>query len=227
MNTKRLTAQPDERLLPELELHPDAFLGGSELLDDEAVAGATTRYLESRIFAPPDVSFFTLPLYDALGQRPYHQVVVQGPFDVWRLANDYSKYIYRSEVVFLQKWKPSVESLLLCLGQGVFVLHDGSNLIVFAPTPQAAVKVAADLRRYVKPITKDKPGFYIVSFGQNGPYSELVQVDTCPAGGADELALHYGPTSWSGNSNGYRGWRSVTAASPSSLARRVWERQAT
>jgi len=191
MNTN-LISDNDQPLIPELELHPDAFLGGSELLDDEAVAGATIRYLESRIFTPSEISFFTLPLYDALRQRPYHRVVVQGPLDLQRLANDYRQHIYRSEVVFLQECKPSVESLLLCLGQGVFVLHDGTNLTVIAPSPQAAVKAAADFLRYVKPLTKDQPGFHLVSFGPNGPCSELVQVDTCPAADSDELALHYG-----------------------------------
>jgi hypothetical protein len=192
MNTKHLSAQPDERLLPKLELHPDAFLGGSELLDDEALSGATARYLESRIFTPPEISFFTLPVYEALRQRPYHRVVVQGPFDLKRLTSDYRQYIYRSEVVILQKWSPSVERLLLCLGQGVFVCHGGSNLTVIAPTPQAGIKVAADFRRYAKPLAKAKPGFHLVSFGANGPYAELVQL-TCPAGDSDELALHYGP----------------------------------
>jgi hypothetical protein len=191
MNTDRLPAD-DEPLIPELEPHPDAFLGGSELLDDEAVAGAMTRYAESRMFAAPDISFFTLPVYEALRQRPYHRVIVQGPFEIRRLADDYRQYIYRSEVVFVQKWSPSVDSLLLCLGRGVFVLLDHINLTVFAPTPQAAVKVAADFRRYVKPLIRDNPGFRLVSFGPNGPSAEWVEVDTCPPANTDELTLHYG-----------------------------------
>jgi hypothetical protein len=191
MSTKRLPAN-DEPVLPELEPPPDAFRGGSELLDDDASAGASARYAESRIFASPDLSFFTLPVYDRLRQRPYHEVVVQRPFDTRRLAHDYRQHIYRSEVVFLQRCPPSVDSLLLCLGQGVFVLHDGTNLTVIAPTPQAAAKIAADFRRYVKPRAKAKPGFHLVSFGPDGPYAELIEVDTCPAADAEELALHYG-----------------------------------
>jgi hypothetical protein len=190
-NTDRFPAD-DKPLIPELEPHPDAFLGGSELLDDEAVAGAATRYAESRMFAAPDISFFTLPVYEALRQRPYHRVIVEGPFEIRRLADNYREYIYRSEVVFLQKWKPSVESLLLSLGRGVFVMIDHANLTVFAPTPQAAVKGAADFRRYVKPLTRDNPGFRLVSFGTNGPSAEWVEVDTCPPADIDELALHYG-----------------------------------
>jgi hypothetical protein len=182
----------DEPLIPELELHPDAFLGGSELLDDEAVAGAATRYAESRMFAAPDISFFSLPVYDGLRQRPYHRVVVQGPFDIGRLANDYRQHIYRSEVVILQKWMPSVESLLLCLGQGVFVLHDGSHLTVIAPTPQAAVKTASDFSKYVTPPAKRSPGFHLVSLTPEGPQAELVEVDIRRCADADELALHYG-----------------------------------
>jgi hypothetical protein len=191
MNTKRLPAD-DEPLIPELEPHPDAFLGGSELLDDEALAGATTRYVESRMFAPPDISFFTLPVYEALRQRPYHRVIVQGPFEIRRLAHDHREHIYRSEVVCLQPYQPAIESLLLCLGQGVFVLCEGGNLTVFAPTPQAAARVAADFRRYVKPLQKAKPGFYLVSLRPDGPQTELVGVDACPTADAEELALHYG-----------------------------------
>ncbi|MGO8930228.1 MAG: AAA family ATPase [Limisphaerales bacterium] len=190
MNTKRLPAN-DEPLLPELGVPPDALRGGSELLDDDADA-ATARYLEWCMFKQPDVSIFNLPLHYQLRQRPYHQVLVQGPFDTRRLAHDYRQYIYRSEVIILQGCPPSVDSLLLCLGQGVFVLHDGSHLTVFAPTPQAAAKVADGFYQYVQPRAKAKPGFYLVSFGPDGPYAELIEVDTCPAADAEELALHYG-----------------------------------
>ena len=192
MKTKRPPDHHDEPLIPELEPHPDAFLGGSELLDDEALAGATSRYVESRMFAPPDISFFTLPVYEALRQRPDHRVDVQGPFDTRQLAHDYRQHLYRSEVVCLQPYQPAIESLLLCLGQGVFVLCDGGNLTVFAPTPQAAARMAADFRRYVKPLKKAKPGFYLVSLRADGPQTELVGVDACPTADAEELALHYG-----------------------------------
>jgi hypothetical protein len=192
MNTKRLPAQPDERLLPELEPLPDALTGGSELLDDEAAAAATASYSERSIFQPPEISFLSLPVYYQLRQRPYHRVEVQGPFDTRRLAHDYRQHIYRSEVTLLQAYKPAIESLLLCLGQGVFVLYEGSDLTVFAPTPQAAARVAADFRRYVKPLKKAKPGFYLVSLGSDGLHTELVEVDSCPTADAEELALHYG-----------------------------------
>jgi hypothetical protein len=78
------------------------------------------------------------------------------------------------------------------LGQGVFVLCEGSDLTVFAPTPQAAARVAADFRRYVQPLKKAKPGFYLVSLQPDGPQTELVAVDACPTADAEELALHYG-----------------------------------
>jgi hypothetical protein len=190
MNTKSLLVE-NEPLIPELETSPDALLGGPEVLDDDA-ADAKAAYLEWCVFKQPEVSVFNLPVFYQLRQRPYHQVVVPGPFDIQRLANDYRQHIYRSEVICLQRGKPSVESLLLCLGQGVFVLQDGSHMTVFAPTPQAAAKVAADFRQYKKPIAKAKPGFYLVSFGPNGPHPELIAVAACPAGNADELALHYG-----------------------------------
>ena len=193
MNTKRLPAQPDERLLPELEPLPDALIGGPELLDDdEAGAVAAATYLERSIFTHPDTSFFNLPVFYQLRQRPYHRVNLQGPFDTRRLAHDYQQYLYRSEVACLQPYQPAIESLLLCLGQGVFVLYEGGDLTVFAPTPQAAARVAADFRRYVKPLMKAKPGFYLVSLRADGPQTELVGVDACPTADAEELALHYG-----------------------------------
>ncbi len=190
MKTKRAPAK-DKPLIPELETPPNALLGGPEVLDEDAVE-ATAHLLEWRVFNAPEVSIFNLPLYYQLRQRPYHQVAVPGPFDIRRLAYDHRDHIYRSEVVCFQRGKPSVASLLLCLGQGVFVLQDSGHLTVFAPTPQAAAKVAADFRKYRKRIAKVKPGFYLVSFGENGPRAELVEVNTCPAGDADQLALHYG-----------------------------------
>jgi hypothetical protein len=182
----------DEPLLPELDLPLDTLFGGSELLDDEAATAATASYLERSIFQPPVISFLSLPVYYQLRQRPYHQVLVQGPFDARRLAHDYQQHLYRSEVTCLQPYKPAIESLLLCLGQGVFVLYDGNDLTVFAPTPQAAARVATDFRRYVRPRKKAKPGFYLVSLRADGPQTELVGVDACPTADAEELALHYG-----------------------------------
>ena len=192
MNTTRLPAQPDEPLLPELEPSPDALIGGSELLHDDQAAAATTSYLERSIFQQPEISFLNLPVLYQLRQRPYHRVNVEGPFDIRRLAHDYRQHIYRSEVACLQTYKPAIESLLLCLGQSVFVLLEGPNLTVIAPTPQAAAKVTADFRQYMQPIKKAKPGFYLVSLRADGPKTELVGVDACPTAGAEELELHYG-----------------------------------
>jgi len=190
MKTKRGPVK-DGSFMPELGVPPDALLGGPELLDEDTVE-ATAHLLEWRVFNAPEVSIFNLPLYWQMRQRPYHQVTVQGPFDIRRLAHDHRPQIYRSEVVCLQKWKPAIENLLLCLGQGVFVLQEGSRLSVFAPTPQVAAKVAADFRQYKKRVAKAKPGFYLVSVGEHGPRAELVEVNTCPAGDAEQLALHYG-----------------------------------
>jgi hypothetical protein len=192
MNTKRLPAD-DEPLLPELEPLPDALIGGSELLDDdEAGAEAAASCLEQRIFSHPDTSFLNLPAYYQLRQRPYLRVDVQGPFDTRRLAHDYRQHLYRSELNWLRTYKPIIERLLLCFGKGVFMLYEGGDLTVFAPTPQAAARVAADFRRYLKPIQKAKPGFYLLSLRPDGPQTELVAVDACPTADAEELALHYG-----------------------------------
>src|ERR1041384_6493828 len=177
----------DQPLIPALEPPPDALFGGSELLDDDA---PTHNYWG--LFTPQDRSFFNMPLLYQLGQRPYHQVTVEGPIDTKKLAKDYHQHLYRSEVAFNRKSNPAIERLLLCLGQGVFVLYDNVNLSVFAPTPQAAAKVANEFRRYEIADPKEKPGFHLVSIAADGPYAELVEVDTFPQVSADDLALHYG-----------------------------------
>jgi len=187
MNSKCVTAG-EESLIPEMELSPEALFGGSELLDEDS---AEDTYWS--IFTPHDLSFFNQPLLYQLRQRPYHLVMVKGPIDTNRLANDYRQHLYRSEVVSNSRSEASIDRLLLCLGQGVFVLYEGANLHVIAPTPQSAAKLASELRRYETRLTKeDKPAFHLVSVTADGPHAELVEVDTCPPASADQLALHYG-----------------------------------
>src|SRR5271165_7195731 len=161
MNTK-CPSVDNEPLLPELELPADALVGDNPPLGDDS-AEDTDRFLQSRFFAQRETSFFSLPMYHQLGHRPYHEVVVQGPFDTRRLAIDYRQFIYRSEVACPRQGKPSVVALLFCLGNGVLALQDGSNLTVIAPTPQAATKALAGFRKYLKPIAKAKPGFLLIS----------------------------------------------------------------
>src|SRR6266851_4440656 len=187
MNSKRVTAG-GESLIPEMELPPEALFGGSELLDDDS---AEDTYWS--IFTPHDLSFFNQPLLYQLRQRPYHLVMVKGPIDTNRLDDDYRRQLYRSEVVFNSGSEASIDRLLLCLGEGVFVLYEDANLHVIAPTPQSAAKLASELRRYETPLTKeDKPAFHLVSVTADGPHAELVELDTCPPASADQLALHYG-----------------------------------
>ena len=186
MNTKHPAAD-NEALIADLEPPPDAVFGGPELLDDEAAAHASWN-----IFSPHDVTLFNLPLLYQLRQRPYHTSLIHGPLNIRKLANDYRQHLYRSLVEFGRESNPSIECLLLCLGDGVFVLYENSNLQVFAPTPQAAAKVANELRSYEIPQTKEKPGFHLVSIAAEGPYAELVEVDACLPATSDELTLHYG-----------------------------------
>ena len=192
MNTKHLPADRDEPLVPELEPSPDALFGGPELLEDATAAEFAEAQLKHSIFKPPEVTILNLPVYHQLRQRPYHRVDVEGPCDARRLAYDHRQHIYRSECNWLQGHKPAIESLLLCFGEGVFVVYDGMDLNVFAPTPQAAARVAADLRRYLRRTPKAKPGFHLVSLRPDGPHTELVGVDACPTADRKELALHYG-----------------------------------
>src|SRR6266568_4685614 len=153
MDTKSLTAD-SEPLIPDLKILSDALVGGFAVLDDE-----TSTHAYWSIFSPHDLSFFNIPLLYQLKQRPYHAAMMKGPFDTKRLAKDYHQHLYRSEVACNRKSNPSVERLLLCLGEGVFALYENLNLHVFAPTPQAAAKAADELRRYEIADTKDKPGF--------------------------------------------------------------------
>ena len=70
MNTNSLTAD-SEPIIPALEPAPDALVGGSALLDDDA---ATHAYWS--IFSPHDLSFFNMPLL--------HQPNPAGPFQCQR-----------------------------------------------------------------------------------------------------------------------------------------------
>ena len=179
----------DEPLLPDLALSPDALTGGTEVLSksDPAIS-----HMLWSMYGQPETSFFNLPLLYRLRQRSYHQIMLDGPFDTGRLVKDHRQHIFRSGVSLSKESQPSVESLLLCLGQGVFVIYDACKLTVFAPTPQTAAKAAADFGQYVTGGAQDKPAFHLVSLTPTGPCAEPVELDGCPPADTAALALHYG-----------------------------------
>ncbi len=182
MNTNLLAAG-DQTLGPETDTPVDFPFDGPKIAD----AGA----LFWRVCDSNDPSFFTLPIFQQFFNRPYHRQALIGRFDAERLAKDYRQQLCRSEAVITEA-TTSVERILLCLGQDIFILLDGAVLSAFAPTREAAAKVIADFRRYLTADDKDKPGFHLVSLTPEGPHTELVKIDSCPKSDVNELALHYG-----------------------------------
>ena len=66
------------------------------------------------------------------------------------------------------------------------------SLVVFAPTPQAAARVAEKLRSYEKPDTEHTPGFRLVSLRPHGPETEYIKMQAGGSMNEAELVLHYG-----------------------------------
>ena len=93
---------------------------------------------------PRDVPFMKMALLDQLLHRPYHAVILEGPFNLPRLAHDHAKALFRSETLLTRKGKPSIERLLLTLGDGVFgFLDDEGDAAKKNPATIARVNPAA------------------------------------------------------------------------------------
>ena len=186
MSSQNISSQT-EPVIPDTTHSPEALFKDVELLDGDASLSAYWS-----IFKPQDLCLFTMPLFHSLRHRPYHEVLLEGPFDMKKLVNDHRQHLYRSDVAYNRHSNPSVERLLLCLGDGVFVLYEHTNLVVFAPTPQAAAKVAEELRSYEKPLTEKKPGFRLVSLTPAGAETDFVEIQNGVWIDETELVLHYG-----------------------------------
>ena len=179
---------PRPNLIPDVEPLPDALFGGAETLeeldlDDDLL---WSRYL------PREIKFFHLPLLEKLVGRPYHSVLLEGPFDLPRLAREHAAKLFRSETTILRKGKPFIDRLFFAFGDGLFGFLDEEGLRLYAPTPQAAAAAAQGFRQYVKPQNEDKPRFFVISLTPEGPVAESVVVERAAPISSDDLALNYG-----------------------------------
>ena len=140
---------------------------------------------------PEGVKFFDLPLLERFHRRQYHLVRLRGSFRLAKLVRDYRPQLLRSESCQNPRGRTSIERLLFSLGNDVFVVYDMPELLVYAPTTQAAAKAAAHLKQYRKP-AYNKPGFKLISVSSNTPITQLVTVDQTAPLSESELRLHYG-----------------------------------
>jgi hypothetical protein len=173
---------------PDIEPLPDALFGGADALeeldlDDDML---WSRYL------PREIKFFHLPLLEKLLGRPYHSVLLEGPFDLPRLAREHAAKLFRSETTILRKGKPYIDRLFFAFGDGLFGFLDEEGLRLYAPTPQAAAAAAQGFRQYLKPIQEDKPRFFVISLTPEGPIAESVVVERTAPVTTEDLVLNYG-----------------------------------
>ena len=75
-----MNESPTPNLIPAVERLPDALFGGAEALEDDA----DFESFWSR-FLPEDIQFFNFSLMDQFVRRPFHAVMIEGPFDLPRL----------------------------------------------------------------------------------------------------------------------------------------------
>lgn len=174
--------QPTESRLPEIEAAPDALFGECESLDSESIF--------RRMF-PEGIKFFDLPLLDRLHRRHYHMVRLRGSFRLAKLVRDYRPQLLRSESSQNPRGRTCIERLMFDWGKGVFVVYDLPELLVYAPTTEAAIETAAHLKQYRKP-DDTKPGFKLISISGNHASTQLVTVEQSAPLNEDELRLHYG-----------------------------------
>jgi hypothetical protein len=137
------------------------------------------------------VDFFDLPLFEQLHRRPYHVLKFRGEFDLARLLRDHQSQLFRSESYQTPNGKKDIERLLFYLGQGVFAVYERPELMLYAPTPQAAAKAAVQMKKYRKP-ESEKPGFRLISLSGGEPNAQLIAIEQAAPINEQELALHYG-----------------------------------
>lgn len=181
-----IISETTARLLPDLDPAPDALFG-----DSAAVDGVRDYQSLFHLMMPETIRFFDLPVLERLHRRPYHLLKVRGEFDLARLVKDHQSQLLRSESYQTPKNKTHIERLMFALGEGVFVVYEMPHLMVYAPTTEAAVKVAAEMKNYRKPY-REKPGFRLVSLASGQPSAQLITVKQAAPVNEDELGLHYG-----------------------------------
>ncbi len=175
-----------EPLLPDIDPVPDDLFG------DENPSN-NTQDLESflALIGARGVSYFNLPMLARLCRRSFHAAQVQGPFDVAGLARDYRGKLYRTQTYHPRTGSAKVDRLLIGFNDHIYVVYDEDGLIVYAPTPQAAARMAHQLKSYRKPI-EEKAGFQLVSLEYGQPKAYLVAVEQAAPVNENDLELHYG-----------------------------------
>jgi hypothetical protein len=174
--------QTTEPLLPEMKPVSDALFGECEDFDADSIY---------RKMFPEGVKFFDLPLLERFHRRQYHLVRLRGSFRLAKLVRDYRPQLLRSESCQNARGKTHIDRLMFSLGKDVFVLYDMPELLVYAPTTQAAAATAAQLKLYRKPV-EQKPGFRLVSLNGGTPSTQLITVEQPSSVNENDLALHYG-----------------------------------
>jgi hypothetical protein len=91
--------------IPDTEPLPDCLFGGKESLEDADDAASFWRR-----FMPHDVPFMKMALLDQLLHRPFHAVILEGPFDLPRLARDHARALFRSETLLARTGKPPIKA---------------------------------------------------------------------------------------------------------------------
>lgn len=168
--------------LPEVEPKPDVLFGDCESFDADSMF---------RKMMPECLKFFDLPLLDRLHRRHYHMVRLWGSFRLAKLVRDHRAQLLRSESCQNPRGRTSIERLMFDFGRDVFVVYDIPELLVYAPTTQAAAEAVAQLKGYRRPETR-KPSFKLISMSDNLPSTQPVKLEQVALLSEQELALHYG-----------------------------------
>jgi hypothetical protein len=139
-----------------------------------------------------DAQFFQNPMLEQLQLRPCHGVLLEGPFDVANLVQDFYPHLIRSETSINRYGVPSIDMVLFQFDDGVIVFVSPPNLRMYAPTLQAAESRANEFRRYLKSTEPSKPIFYVISISGDGATAQRVTVDRAVSAETRDLALNYG-----------------------------------
>jgi hypothetical protein len=150
------------------------------------------------IFAPHDVNYFCLPVYDHFGHRSFHVRTVRQEWDMKRFREDLAARLIRSEVQFDPE-RPSdrpeqIRRLLFRLAEDVFCELDKSELTVYALSWAQAVDFAEQLAgKYGKAKPTEQPFFYLLRVAHGEVEAERVKISRPCLLNESDLALHYGP----------------------------------
>ena len=148
--------------------------------------------LEDGFFAH-DVKFFDVPVLDEIRHRPYHQVDLEGPFDLKKLIQKFRPQLYRSQTAVNRSGHAKISRLLFNMGDGVFAILSRHYLSVYAATEQVATAAAEQFRLYVKPERgATKAYFYVISLTHGIPHLVPVPIERLTSVKDEDMTLNYG-----------------------------------